>query len=698
MSSPKSIRTLNLLKARGKVIGVCGGISSKSIVGESTPKLKSVQQRTFTQNPALLSPPEATKMPPKPDNYDRWPKESLVKRIQELEDELRRQGLTPEVQRQERAEERALAVATTSAEADLKAAEKKQKKAAKFDPGKYSTRLIALKFAYLGKNYNGFEYQSSAKMPSIEEELWKALVKSCLIFPERPDEVDFGPWEYSKCGRTDRGVSAFGQVIAIRVRSNRPLPKEPQQPLPQGGGEGEDVIMTEAAQQAAEKDAAAPVDAEHQKPEWDHIADEIPYCRVLNRLLPPDIRVMAWAPVLPPNFSARFSCRERQYRYFFTQPAFAPMPSSLEPPLTGKAKQENNQKQGWLDIAKMRQAAKMFEGVHDFRNFCKIDPGKQITNFSRRIFEADIVEVKDVESDLPYLGLPEFQPPAAAGGAGADGSSHPKVYYFHVRGSAFLWHQIRHMVAVLFLVGQGLEPPSIIQQLLDVEKNPRKPNYVMADEVPLVLWDCIFPKLPENETENGEAGGAPVPGGDNDGTDSHDPEATGDVEMVDSISWVWQGEDDAMSLYGAQGLVTELWATWRERKMDEILANRLLNFVATKPDIERRLFATAKGSSASSSAPPKGIKKVYEGGNKAQFRGTYTPLFKRQLLASAKEVNDKYAQGFGFKDAEEMTQTKNWRSAIREQKDRNKKGGGGKGKKTAQDSVQQPPAPEASSG
>ncbi|KAK3397291.1 pseudouridine synthase [Sordaria brevicollis] len=664
MGIPGSIRTFDCLRTRGKAIGVSLGIPTKSIIEGFKSKRGTIkiQLRTFTKGPTFHSQEDSSSMAKPPANYDRWPKESLVKRIQELEDELRRQGQGPEVQQAERADERALEAAVASTEADLKAADKKKKKAAKFDPGKYSTRLIALKFAYLGKNYNGFEYQSSAKMPSIEEELWKALVKSCLIFPERPDEVDFGPWEYSKCGRTDRGVSAFGQVIGIRVRSNKPLPKE----VPRGQTGGEDVVMAEATaqQQAAEGSA----DVDHQKPEWDHIADEIPYCRVLNRLLPPDIRIMAWAPVLPPNFSARFSCRERQYRYFFTQPAFAPMPSSLEAPGSSKAG-----KQGWLDIDKMREAAKMFEGVHDFRNFCKIDPGKQITNFSRRIFESDIVEVKDAESDLPYLGLPEFQPTA-----GADGS-HPKVYYFHVRGSAFLWHQIRHMVAVLFLVGQGLEPPSITQQLLDVEKNPRKPNYVMADEVPLVLWDCIFPKLSDDE-----AGAAP---GTGNGDDSHDPEASGDVDMVDCIDWVWQGEDDPMSLYGAQGLVSELWGTWRERKMDEILANRLLNFVATKPNLERRLFT--KGAPI---APPKGIKKVYEGGNKAQFRGSYTPLFKRQLLASAKEVNDKYAQQFGFKDAEEMAKTKDWRSAVRAQKDKNKKAGGrGKAK-----GAEQPPA-EASS-
>ena len=33
------------------------------------------------------------------------------------------------------------------------------------------------------------------------------------------------------------------------------------------------------------------------------------------------------------------------------------------------------------------------------------------------------------------------------------------------------------MMAVLLLIGQKLEAPDIIDQLLDVEKNPRKPQY-----------------------------------------------------------------------------------------------------------------------------------------------------------------------------------------------------------------------------
>lgn len=45
-------------------------------------------------------------------------------------------------------------------------------------------------------------------------------------------------------------------------------------------------------------------------------SEELPYCRILNGLLPNDIRVLAWASVAD-NFSARFSCKMRTYKYWF---------------------------------------------------------------------------------------------------------------------------------------------------------------------------------------------------------------------------------------------------------------------------------------------------------------------------------------------------------------------------------------------
>lgn len=39
------------------------------------------------------------------------------------------------------------------------------------------------------------------------------------------------------------------------------------------------------------------------------------------------------------------------------------------------------------------------------------------------------------------------------------------------------------MAAILMMVGQGLEDPSVVAQYLDVDAEPRKPQYGMAGEV-----------------------------------------------------------------------------------------------------------------------------------------------------------------------------------------------------------------------
>lgn len=61
-----------------------------------------------------------------------------------------------------------------------------------------------------------------------------------------------------------------------------------------------------------------------------------------------------------------------------------------------------------------------------------------------------------------------------------------------VHGSGFLWHQIRCIVALLLLIGQGKEEVDLIKSLLDIEKYPCTPNYHIASELPLVLFDCQF--------------------------------------------------------------------------------------------------------------------------------------------------------------------------------------------------------------
>lgn len=46
------------------------------------------------------------------------------------------------------------------------------------------------------------------------------------------------------------------------------------------------------------------------------VVPELPYVKMLNRVLPRDIRVLDWAPVAE-GFSARFDCQTRTYRYYF---------------------------------------------------------------------------------------------------------------------------------------------------------------------------------------------------------------------------------------------------------------------------------------------------------------------------------------------------------------------------------------------
>ncbi|KAL4862533.1 hypothetical protein BDV12DRAFT_178655 [Aspergillus spectabilis] len=499
----------------------------------------------------------------------------------------------------------------------------------KMDPANYNFRFIALKFAYMGQRYNGLEHANKnvTPLPTIEEAMWKALRKTRLIFPtdmpeqeedtvvlnngdrrgSQPFELSWEGCEYSKAGRTDRGVSAFGQVIGIKVRSARPKCKNLESVQ---GADG----VAESTDGAATSQATA---AEN----WDDIADELPYISLLNKTLPDDIRVLAWCPHPPEGFDARFSCRGRHYKYFFTQPAFTPTPGPLgflSRGSSGPAKY----REGWLDIDAMREAAKYFEGRHDFRNFCKVDTSKQIENFERVIYRAEIDILDPKTTPLGYVNRPEFQaleqPTSHTVIAEPQSSTPPRgqVCVFNLEGTAFLWHQVRHMVAILFLVGQGLEPPTVVRDLLDITKNPRKPIYEMASDAPLVLWDCVFPPLDSDSRE-------------------------------DALEWVYAGDyrqarnqyAKAGGKFGFGGVVDDLWSIWRQRKMDEILAGSLLDLALEQGD--QSVVGGANIMNIEREMQSK-LQRVFVGGNEGKAGGKYVPLMQKRKIEAVEVLNARW--------------------------------------------------------
>ncbi|CAN8003847.1 unnamed protein product [Ixodes hexagonus] len=284
-----------------------------------------------------------------------------------------------------------------------------------FDFSRFKKRHVALRFLYLGWNYDGYVVQEDTAN-TVEAALFQALQRTRLLDQRETSN-------YHRCGRTDKGVSAFSQVISVDLRSN----------LTEGPG-----VFVPDGYQPNEKSVAR--------------SAELDYVKILNGVLPPEIRVLAWAPA-EPSFSARFDCQQRTYRYFLPK--------------------------GNLDVQRMHEAARLLVGEHDFRNLCKMDVGNGVTNYIRRILSTDLRECSDKSEPQ-------------------DGSSSGSGYQMlclEIVGQAFLWHQVRCIVAVLLLVGQGLEEPEVVSKLLDVKTNPRKPQYGMASEIPLVLYDCQFEGL-----------------------------------------------------------------------------------------------------------------------------------------------------------------------------------------------------------
>lgn len=87
---------------------------------------------------------------------------------------------------------------------------KKARKDRQLDFCALPRRHVALRLAYLGWSYQGFAVQVNTDQ-TVEARLFEALLKTCLIEDRQSSN-------YHRCGRTDKGVSAFSQVTSLRFK------------------------------------------------------------------------------------------------------------------------------------------------------------------------------------------------------------------------------------------------------------------------------------------------------------------------------------------------------------------------------------------------------------------------------------------------------------------------------------------------
>lgn len=286
-------------------------------------------------------------------------------------------------------------------------------------------RHIALLFSYEGWAHSGLAYQPKGvytPLPTVEGCLLAALEKARLIEPIEEGE-GFG-CGFERCGRTDAGVSSSAQVVNLWVRSDLDDPM-------QVNGREIDPESVEGRRHARSRSrsrsrspSSSEADSEPGQPTRAKKRNdvEIPYVTLLNKHLPPSIRIHAWSPVSA-TFSSRYSCIWRHYKYFFsTSPSSALLATRFDFGAAYQAldhgRYPEHATSDWrerlagidwhgleLDVDLMRDAVQRLVGEHDFRNFCKVDPPKQLPIHVRTVLSATIDPLEGEGDDMFVLNL-----------------------------------------------------------------------------------------------------------------------------------------------------------------------------------------------------------------------------------------------------------------------------------------------------
>lgn len=224
---------------------------------------------------------------------------------------------------------------------------------------------VAVRFAYDGTKFESFARQPDRR--TVEGELLAALSRADVIGDARAAR-------YGVASRTDRGVSAWGNVFAVTT----------------------------------ETDPRA----------------------LVHRVDVPEGLWLLGAAAVDDDFSPRSEALERTYRYQLLEYAD-------------------------LEWSAMREAAREFVGLHDFRNFCRREPGI----VTRRRIRSVFVRGARVGASVRFVA------------------------------PNFLWEQVRRMVHALLDVGIGKRTAESIKRQLGSGGTVEPP----APPEPLVLEHVAMP-------------------------------------------------------------------------------------------------------------------------------------------------------------------------------------------------------------
>jgi tRNA pseudouridine38-40 synthase len=140
----------------------------------------------------------------------------------------------------------------------------------------------------------------------------------------------------------------------------------------------------------------------------------------LNSNFPPDIRVISISEV-DSNFNIIQSPKTKDYVYLF---AFGEKAHPFSAPFVYTFQEE-------LDIELMQEGAQLFEGLHNFKNFCT--KPKENSVYEREITHSRIERNSVLSADF----FPE------------------NTWAFHIQSKGFLRNQVRMMMGQLYKLGKG---------------------------------------------------------------------------------------------------------------------------------------------------------------------------------------------------------------------------------------------------